>query len=185
MLQFCVPGGTVALVTPQDWLFKTRYRAARQRLLKEYKWDCVVQLGTNAFQDMNWWAANTALIVLSNCLPVASALIAGLNTESVKQQTEKALYLQKSLHCELVSYCNSRIPTPRVVLQSLGASCFLWVEAESRYGLRTGDLEDWPFASGRYPKSPWSGCPFREQFENLAGTVAEKHCFFGTQALDH
>ncbi|MGC8761985.1 MAG: Eco57I restriction-modification methylase domain-containing protein, partial [Bryobacteraceae bacterium] len=44
-LRFARDGGSVALVTPQNWLFLTSYKKLRERLLKEVQWDFVARLG--------------------------------------------------------------------------------------------------------------------------------------------
>ena len=68
-LEFCAKDGTTALVTPQNWLFLTGYTKLRERLLKCRTWRATARLGPNAFQDMNWWAAPKALLVLSHGEP--------------------------------------------------------------------------------------------------------------------
>ena len=51
------------MVTPQNWLFLTSYTKLRQSLLRERTWNAFARLGTNAFRDMNFWAATTALVI--------------------------------------------------------------------------------------------------------------------------
>jgi hypothetical protein len=93
-LASCTIGGTAALVTPQNWLFLTTYATLRRRLLKSHRWDFVVRLGPNAFQDMNWWAATTSLVGLTRCQPTESELIAGFDVSVCKMPSEKADALQ-------------------------------------------------------------------------------------------
>src|SRR5271157_3911317 len=50
-LEYCRSGGTMALVTPQNWLLLTSYTAIRERLLKTLSWRSVVSLGEEA-----WWS---------------------------------------------------------------------------------------------------------------------------------
>ena len=38
VIWFLVPGGTAALVTPQNWLYLTTYGKLRRRLLKTKQW---------------------------------------------------------------------------------------------------------------------------------------------------
>jgi hypothetical protein len=56
-LEFSDPGGTVAVVTPQNWFFLGTYKNLRQRLFRSTRWNLVVKLGPAAFQNMNFWAA--------------------------------------------------------------------------------------------------------------------------------
>jgi hypothetical protein len=87
-------GGTVALVTPQNWLFLKTYSRLRTRLLREGTWNLVAKLGPAAFSDMNWWAANTSLIVITNFIPSPAALIAGFDISPPRDAEEKAALLR-------------------------------------------------------------------------------------------
>src|ERR1019366_2147221 len=49
-VEFCAPGGSVALVTPQNWLFLSSYAALRERFITTLSWDLIAKLGSNAFQ---------------------------------------------------------------------------------------------------------------------------------------
>ena len=82
--------GTVALVTPQNWLFLTSYKKLREELLKRRQWNLVARLGPNAFQDMNFWAATTALEVISHVHPAADWRMCGIDVSEVKAQERKA-----------------------------------------------------------------------------------------------
>jgi type I restriction-modification system DNA methylase subunit len=62
-------GGTVAAVTPQNWLFLGSYKALRRRLLKTAQLNINVALGPAAFREMNWWAIQTALTTWTASLP--------------------------------------------------------------------------------------------------------------------
>ena len=53
-LRFCAPGGSVALVTPQNWTFQGTYSAFRKTLLQTMTWDCIVRLGAKAFNTPMW-----------------------------------------------------------------------------------------------------------------------------------
>lgn len=88
--------GTVAVVTPQNWLFLSSYKELRRTLLRTADWNCVVLLGSNAFRDMNWWAATTALTILSNARSGASGMLAAFNVGGDKNLETKAGFLSGS-----------------------------------------------------------------------------------------
>jgi hypothetical protein len=50
-LAYCAPGGTTALVTPQNWLFLGSYKALREQLLRRVAWNAVAKLGENGFDS--------------------------------------------------------------------------------------------------------------------------------------
>ena len=95
-LRFCVAGGTVALVTPQTWLFLGSYKALRERLLRTTTWNAVARLGPNAFQDMNWWAATTALVTISSGHPDSGHRLFGFDVSASKTPDDKAISLKGS-----------------------------------------------------------------------------------------
>jgi hypothetical protein len=68
-LRFTIEGGTSAAVTPQNWLFLSSYKKLRKKLLRIAQFDVVSDLGPAAFNEMNWWAARTALVVYTNNKP--------------------------------------------------------------------------------------------------------------------
>ena len=92
-LEFCSAEGTTASVTPQNWLFQSTYHRLREKLLRNASWEFVVTLGPNAFQDMNWWAATTALLIASNRSPSNAEILRGLDVSSDKHQEAKARML--------------------------------------------------------------------------------------------
>lgn len=90
--QIVSSGGSVAVVSPQNWLALSSYSSFRVWLLKNQQVNLLGLLGKNAFQDMNWWAAITLLTVASNLGPGQNNY-AGLNVGGWKDQEEKASHL--------------------------------------------------------------------------------------------
>jgi hypothetical protein len=93
-LRWCGATGSVAMVLPQNWLFLTSYRKFREHLLKAHQWNVVARLGNNAFQDMNWWAATTTLLVISGDTAPNGHLMVGVDVSSNKRQLVKAALLR-------------------------------------------------------------------------------------------
>ncbi|HSW50631.1 MAG TPA: N-6 DNA methylase, partial [Bryobacteraceae bacterium] len=87
------PDGTVAAVTPQNWLFLTTYSTLREQILTGCSLNCVAFLGSSAFQVMNWWAATTALVVLSARRPTSSSDFCCIDVGADKSLANKAAYL--------------------------------------------------------------------------------------------
>jgi hypothetical protein len=80
-LRFARDGGSVALVTPQNWLFLTSYRKLRERLLKAEQWDFVARLGEHAFDSPAAAGAFAALLGLTRCAPAPEHTFAGWKLE--------------------------------------------------------------------------------------------------------
>ena len=78
--------GTMAVVSPQNWLFLKTYRKLRERLLKRRTWNVVVRLGPGAFETIGGHVVNVALGVLSGGRPDASAEIGGVDVSAPRGQ---------------------------------------------------------------------------------------------------
>jgi hypothetical protein len=138
-LEFCGTGMTTALVTPQNWLFLSSYTALRKRLLNESCWDLVAKLGSNAFQDMNWWAAITMLLVLTRRNPPQIHLIHGCDVGGVKDQGQKASLLAAGSFRVVSQASQLSSPQHAVTFEDLTGRTLLCQLARSVEGLSTGD----------------------------------------------
>jgi len=93
-LKYCRPGGSTALVTPQNWLFLGSYKRLREWMLRQVTWNVVAKLGPAAFQDMNWWAANTMLSIHTAAEPGDAHELVGLDASGPRVAADKAVQLQ-------------------------------------------------------------------------------------------
>jgi hypothetical protein len=91
-LEFCHVGGSVALVTPQNWLFLGTYGKLRNRLLKELRWNSVSRLGAKAFQTPMWDFNVMLLGVTRSCPSIANSFL-GLEAGGQASPEEKAFEL--------------------------------------------------------------------------------------------
>jgi len=78
-LELCQKGGSIALVTPQNWLSLGTYKMLRHCMLRSIELNFVARLGANAFRDMNWWAAKTLLVGVSNAVPKRDSEFLGMD----------------------------------------------------------------------------------------------------------
>jgi hypothetical protein len=88
--------GTIAAVTPQNWLFLTSYKKLRERLLKERTWDMVARLGPGAFETIGGHVVNVALLTISGGKPVKERphIMAGIDVAICRMPAEKASLLK-------------------------------------------------------------------------------------------
>ncbi|MCC6155077.1 MAG: SAM-dependent methyltransferase [Candidatus Hydrogenedentes bacterium] len=82
--------GTVAAVTPQNWLFLTSYKKLRERLLKEQTFNVIARLGVGAFETISGEVVNTALCILSQAPPDKVHAFAGFDVSTPKNVDKKA-----------------------------------------------------------------------------------------------
>ena len=151
MLHWLGQHGTLAAVTPQNWLFLTSYRGLREKLLSRRRWNVVARLGSNAFRDMNYWAATTTLVAISAEPPSETTGTLGLDVSQSKERSHKRTMLrggaisgseEEHVHRRVRLLKQARQlenPDCRIVLQRGAHSDMLSLYATSHKGITTGD----------------------------------------------
>ncbi len=137
--KFTEEGGTVALVTPQNWLFLSSYSELRVNLLKKVKWNFVIKLGPQAFQIMNWWAANTALTIFSKHSPSPTDTVSGLDVTTNKDPFLKDSLLRISDVAIVLQKAQLNNPDSRIIFGSEFSGDLLEVFAQCLQGTSTAD----------------------------------------------
>ena len=138
-LEYCSKGGTTALVTPQNWLFLGSYRALRERLLRQVIWNVVAKLGPAAFEDMNWWAANTMLSILTAAAPDEEQGLVGLDASGTKEVAEKAKLLRQKTESRVLQSNLHSNPDSRITFDAPGEFALLSEYTQGLAGILNGD----------------------------------------------
>ena len=155
-LQLCLDGGTCSIVLPQNWLFLTRYKKFREKLLKIATWHLIARLGPGAFETISGEVVKAILISLSpgNSLRESGGLFAdgedgtlirGLDVSEPRTVVEKAAQLLKA---EIKSFEQAKQlenPDARVVLDE-GEPIVLKRLSDyaiSMRGIVSGDTDKW------------------------------------------
>ncbi|MBX3384510.1 MAG: hypothetical protein KF864_13490 [Phycisphaeraceae bacterium] len=96
--------GTLAAVTPQNWLFLKRYQKFREELLREQRWEVVARLGPGAFETIGGHVVNVALLCISGTSSEAHHHIACLDASRAGSPQAKAQVLHgRALEAEVES----------------------------------------------------------------------------------
>ena len=90
---FVIPGGSYAIVTPQNWRFLGSYYKLRKKLLAQQTWNVVVNLGPKAFQTQ-MWDFSVGLSILTNQPPADGHIMIGIDASIPKTAREKAALLR-------------------------------------------------------------------------------------------
>jgi hypothetical protein len=140
-LRFAREGGSVALVTPQNWLFLTSYKKLRERLLKTDQWDFVARLGEHAFDSPAAAGAFAALLGLTRRAPSPKHTFAGWDLADGKTPVEKC----KGLVTDPVVYSNQaeqrENPDSSLILKHSGKKIIRLSQYASIYqGVSTTDM---------------------------------------------
>ncbi len=141
MVDWISPGGTIAVVSPQAWLFQPRYKLFRRRLLSGCTWNLLVQLGEGGFESTEAAGAFTSLLVL-NPGQSGSGAFFGLDLTMYGNVSEKTRFIASA---ELKEIDKSRLqanPDSRILVEHRDHELPLLSQyAECYQGLRTGDKE--------------------------------------------
>ncbi|MCC6156022.1 MAG: SAM-dependent methyltransferase [Candidatus Hydrogenedentes bacterium] len=131
--------GTVAVVTPQNWFFLTNYRKFRTSLLQECTFHLAVALGPAAFNDMNWWAANTALTVVSNTCPQTDRSFSVLDVAQSRDPVVKAKEVITERPIVMKQRSQLSNPDARILMTDLGDDPLLSSIAAGYQGVSPAD----------------------------------------------
>jgi hypothetical protein len=139
---FCKTGGSAAVVAPQNWLFLPAYKHVRKQLLSDQEINVVARLGANAFQNMNFWAATTALSISTRRSPDPSHTFWAFDASSEKDREAKSAILQgvaEAWNAEVSQAGQLRNPDWRITMEPPSEHPLLGTLAITPQGLKTGD----------------------------------------------
>jgi hypothetical protein len=89
-LHFTSDSGTAALVTPLNWLFLSRYKGLRKKLLARADWRIVARLGPRAFETIGGEVVSVALLGLTRSHAATTRVISGLDVEALPSPEDKS-----------------------------------------------------------------------------------------------
>ena len=147
-LDLCARGGTVSVVTPQNWLFLTSYRKLREKLLKNETWHLLVRLGPGAFETIGGEVVKAALLSLSHERPgshqifdgnVANNIMCGINVSDGRTAGEKASQLHTTAVDAVQQAQQLESPDARIAIDGTVAACLLHTYATAFQGVSTVD----------------------------------------------
>lgn len=147
-LEFCEKGGTVSLVTPQNWLFLTSYQKLRENLLTNETWHLLARLGPGAFETISGDVVKAALLTLSNQRPRSAELFDGIRTSGImsgidvsggRTASEKAAQLSTSAVGAVEQAQQSQNPDARIAMNGTASACLLSIRATAFQGVSTID----------------------------------------------
>lgn len=135
------PGGTVAAVTPQNWLFLGAYQGFRQRVLRTLSLNSVAFLGMKAFSSLSTWDFPTSLVSLTRAAPATQHDAFLIDGAEGKDAAEKALRLKEGSTIKTRNEDQVGNPDSRILLSSIDSKSTLAAFARPFEGMTTGDLD--------------------------------------------
>jgi hypothetical protein len=140
-LSFCSSNGSTVLVTPQNWYYLSTYKDFRHDLLRSVAFNAVVKLGPAAFRDMNFWAATTAMTVLTRQEASKILVIRGWDVSAPRNLEAKAALLMTSHTGAATQRSQLSNPDGKIMLSESDMGSLLSLRAKSYQGIKTGDDE--------------------------------------------
>ena len=162
-LALCMDGGTASLVLPQNWLFLTRYRQLRERLLKTETWNLLARLGPGAFETISGEVVKAILLTLSRRNPAgkSSELFAtttvsgrmyGLDVSDSRAANEKDAGLPTAKLSGVEQASQMKNPDARISLTTTDNSgTYLAEFAHTYQGIGTSDNAQFVFRFWEQP----------------------------------
>lgn len=136
-------GGSVCAVSPQNWLFLGSYTNMRLNLLQKASLDIVVDLGPAAFNEMNWWAARTALTVLTEALPGPKNDYWAVNADTGRDLAGKVELLITHEIKVVSQHGQLKNPDYRISVHEAQSGDLLSKYANVYVGFQNGDTPRW------------------------------------------
>ena len=171
LLGFAGKDGTVAAVTPQNWLFLSAYVKLRERVLRETTLNVVATLGPRAFETISGEVVNTALVTLTAASVQHGAAFAGLDTNVAADTAEKARVLSHGALSLPMQAAQNANPDRRISVSEGASGPLLRKYATAYQGISPADF---PMFGRRF----WEGFD-ESKFRFWQSTVGETSLFSG------
>lgn len=159
-LEFCKNSGSIALVTPQNWLFLSSYKTLRKTLIDRRTWNFVSRLGPGAFETIGGHVVNVAMLSITSAESRANHNFAGIDVSELKTPKDKSEQLADGATASIQSASQSaQLNNPDVSISFVKTRDLplLSKSVITPQGIKTGDDEKWRrcFWEQPVPSSNW------------------------------
>ena len=174
MRGLAAPGGAVASVTPQNWLFLGSYKKMREALLAQASLAFVAVLGEHGFDSSAAAGAFTALVGLTETRPDARTAFAGLDANDASDPAGKAAVLREKLPITLPQAEKRAAVDFRISVQAEAKGPILASVAIAPNGMHGADLP-------RFRRFFWEHVPPTDNWAAFQLTVDRTQSFGGRE----
>lgn len=175
-LELCEQGGTAALVTPQNWLFLSRYKQLRKQLLQKQTWHMVARLGAGAFETISGEVVKVVLLLLTEKPPPQAQQILGIEASEARDIKVKIDLLLKGDLQKVSQIGQIANPDSRVVLERVGQTNLLKNYANGWQGIASGDYP-------RFGRKFWELPRLLEGWRLQQSTVSQAVAYGGREHI--
>jgi len=136
----CKTGGSIALVTPQNWLFQVTYQKLREHLLKTQAWRFVAKLGPGAFEVIGGEIVNVVLLHITCSAPSGDHAFVGIDATSPRVPAQKSTILRQSPLQVVLQSAQLKNPDARIIMDRAEGGELLAKYADSLQGVSPADF---------------------------------------------
>ena len=173
---FTIPGGTYALVTPQNWLFLGSYRSLREQIFQEQVVNHISRLGERAFNTISGAVVNIVLICLTNGSPQGDSVVTGLDVTEAKSPEEKSDQLRIGPLRTTSQSAQKQNPDSRFIMDAVSGQRLLDEWAVGLAGIMNGD-------SPRFQRQFWEIVDLGKEWAFQQTTVRGTNEFGGRELV--
>jgi hypothetical protein len=144
--KFCVPGGTISIVLPQNWLFLKTYKHLREKLLKNEIWRLIVRLGSGAFETITGEVVKAILLTISRRDPrvkpeyIRPKMIHGIDVSDFDSPKDKDTALTSFEIKSVEQEKQLENPDARITFDDIDSKRLLGKKADSYQGISPADF---------------------------------------------
>lgn len=140
-IEFSTTSGAAAMVLPQNWLFQSKYKKLRPRLLKSHTWNILACVGPRGFETISGEVVNIILLSIQRIRPRAGHKFAGVDVTAGKTPSDKNEALKTDAFSVIVQATQLENPDSRIAISAIGRGQLLKAYAEGLHGQGTFDKE--------------------------------------------
>ena len=140
-IEFSTKSGTAAMVLPQNWLFLSKYRKLRPRLLKSQTWNVLACIGPRGFETISGEVVNVILLSIERVQPRIGQTFAGVDVTAGKTPNDKKAALRTDTLSVIEQAAQLENPDSRIAISAIGRGPLLGKYAEGLHGQGTFDKE--------------------------------------------
>ena len=170
----CLAGGSIAVVSPQNWFFLSGYSAFREKLLKSVTLNFLAALGEEAWEAFGQRGPLATLTVLTNAF--AQTATHGTIDATVASDRPTKIALLLSGHIDFLEQASQRAnPDARITFAEGSSGPLLEKYAVSLEGMTTGD-------SGRAVRMFWELAD-RAPWRYINGSISSTNFYTGREQI--
>lgn len=172
LLRQTAPGGVVATVSPQNWYFQKSYADFRRLIIEDFTLSAICDLGPAAFNEMNWWAARTALTIAESRKHPDDWSSFAFSAGNHSNTSEKEALLLADGYSLIEQSSQKRNPDSRITTEEITYGDLLGKFAIAYQGIATADYD-------RFGRCFWEPVINPRKWVYQIGTVRDSIDFGG------